>query len=90
MTKVTSEDVEKIADLAQLELKNPEEFVEGFNGILEYFDELDEIPETVDIDEEFENVVRPDEIKQGIQHSDALENAAETEDGYIKSSYEQR
>ncbi len=90
MTRVTSQDVEKIADLAQLDLENPEEFVEGFNEILDYFEELDEIPETVNIDEEFENVVRSDEIKHGITHSDAIKNAAETEDGYIKSSYEQR
>ncbi|MFA9516013.1 Asp-tRNA(Asn)/Glu-tRNA(Gln) amidotransferase subunit GatC [Halopenitus sp. H-Gu1] len=81
---VDVEEVEHVAELARVDL-DPDEreaFAEQFADILEYFDALDEVPEH-DREEELVNVMRPDEVAEGLTQEEALENAPETEDGYF-------
>ena len=54
-----------------------------FADILEYFDALDEVPE-VERESDLANVMRPDEVHEGLSQEEALANAAETEDGFFK------
>lgn len=80
------EDVEHIAGLARVRLKEDEKesFVGEFNEILNYFDKLDEIPDEVEASDDLENVMRADEVEGCLSQEEVLENAPETEDGYIK------
>ena len=82
---VDDEEVNHVAQLARVDLNEDEleRFAEQFDEILEYFDALDDVPET-EPDAELANVMRPDEIKQGLTQTEALRNAPETEDGYFK------
>lgn len=82
---VTTDDVEHVADLARVALEEdePEEFAEQFSEVLEYFDALDEVP-AVDRDAELVNVLREDEIEEGLTREEALSNAPESEDGKFK------
>ena len=84
-TPVNAAEVEHVADLARVDLDDEEAdaFAAQFAEILEYFDALDEVPE-VDADEELVNVMRADEVEAGLDQAEALDNAAETEDGYFK------
>lgn len=80
------EDVDHIADLARIHLKEEEKgsFVDEFNEILNYFDKLDDIPDEVEASDDLENVMRADEVEDCLSQEEVLENAPETEDGYIK------
>lgn len=82
---VTTDDVEHVASLARvaLEVGEAEEFAEQFSEVLGYFDTLDEVPE-VDRDAELVNVLRKDEVEDGLSQEDALANAPESEDGKFK------
>lgn len=82
---VTTDDVEHVASLARVSLDEGEleTFAEQFSEVLEYFDALDEVPE-VDRDAELVNVLREDEVEDGLSQSDALANAPESEDGKFK------
>ena len=82
---VDSEEVRHVAELARVDLDDEEveEFAAQFADILEYFDALDEVPE-IEADEDLVNVMRPDEIRDGLSQEEALGNADETEDGYFK------
>jgi aspartyl-tRNA(Asn)/glutamyl-tRNA(Gln) amidotransferase subunit C len=82
---VDAEDVRHVADLARVELEDDEveQFVGQFGDILEYFDSLDEVPET-DREAELTNVLGPDETRESLSREDALSNAPESEDGYFK------
>jgi len=84
-TAVDAEEVRHVADLARVDLDDDEvaEFAGQFADILSYFDELDEVPE-VDADPDLVNVMRADEVREGLSQEEALRNAAETEDGYFK------
>ena len=84
-TAVDAEEVRHVADLARVDLDDDEvaEFAEQFADILSYFDELDEVPE-VDGDPDLVNVMRADEVREGLSQEEALRNARETEDGYFK------
>ncbi|MFB6283171.1 MAG: Asp-tRNA(Asn)/Glu-tRNA(Gln) amidotransferase subunit GatC [Halobacteria archaeon] len=80
------EDVEHIADLCKINVdeEEAESFVEGFNEILNYFEKLDEAPEDIERGDELENVLRDDLVEVSLSHKEAVENAPETEEGYIK------
>jgi aspartyl-tRNA(Asn)/glutamyl-tRNA(Gln) amidotransferase subunit C len=82
---VDSEEVRHVATLARVDLaeEEVEKFAAQFADILGYFDALDEVPE-VDSDEDLVNVMRPDEVRDGLSQEEALSNASETEAGYFK------
>ena len=84
-TPVDSEEVRHVADLARVDLDESEieAFAAQFADILDYFDALDEVPE-VEGETDLANVMRPDEVREGLSQEEALRNAPETEDGYFK------
>ena len=83
--RVDPEEVRHVADLARVALREEEleAFAEEFTDILEYFEALDEVPE-VEAEPDLVNVMRPDEVREGLSQEEALANAPETEDGYFK------
>jgi aspartyl-tRNA(Asn)/glutamyl-tRNA(Gln) amidotransferase subunit C len=82
---VDDEEVRHVASLARIDLDETEieRFTEQFGDILEYFEALEDIPE-VEREAELTNVMRPDEVREGLTQEEALRNAPETEDGYFK------
>jgi aspartyl-tRNA(Asn)/glutamyl-tRNA(Gln) amidotransferase subunit C len=82
---VDESEVEHVADLARVDLDDDElaEFAAQFADILEYFETLDEVP-TVEDEADLANVMRPDEVREGLTQEEALANAPESEDGYFK------
>ena len=82
---VDSEDVERVAALARVELEESsvEAFAEEFREILGYFDTLEAVPD-VESEPELVNVMREDEIEESLSQEDALSNATETESGRFK------
>ncbi|SEO36996.1 aspartyl/glutamyl-tRNA(Asn/Gln) amidotransferase subunit C [Halogranum amylolyticum] len=84
-SRVDAAEVRHVAELARVNLDDEEveEFATQFADILEYFDALDEVPE-VDRESDLVNVMRPDEVHEGLSQEEALANAAETEDGFFK------
>ncbi|MFC5969941.1 Asp-tRNA(Asn)/Glu-tRNA(Gln) amidotransferase subunit GatC [Halomarina salina] len=82
---VDPEEVRHVADLARVALDDEEvsRFADQFGDILAYFDALDEVPE-VDSDADLTNVMRADDVRDGLSQEEALENAPETVDGYFK------
>jgi aspartyl-tRNA(Asn)/glutamyl-tRNA(Gln) amidotransferase subunit C len=82
---VDPEEVRHVADLARIDLDDDEIdlFAEQFAEILAAFDTLDEVPEA-EREPELTNVMRPDEIREGLTQAEALQNAPETEDGQFK------
>jgi aspartyl-tRNA(Asn)/glutamyl-tRNA(Gln) amidotransferase subunit C len=83
--RVDDAEVRHVAGLARVDLDDEEveQFAEQFAEILEYFDALDDVPE-VDVEADLDNVMRPDEVRNGLTQDEALRNAPETEDGYFK------
>ncbi len=81
---VDDEEVRHVASLARVDLEEAEveRFAAQFADILEYFEALEEVPD-VDADAELTNVMRPDEVREGLTQEEALRNAPETEDGYF-------
>ncbi|SDX57880.1 Asp-tRNA(Asn)/Glu-tRNA(Gln) amidotransferase subunit GatC [Halobellus clavatus] len=84
-TPVDAEEVEHVAELARVDLADDEvdAFTTQFAEILEYFEALDEVPE-VESEADLVNVMRPDEVTDGLDQAEALQNAEETEDGFFK------
>ncbi|MFC6614587.1 Asp-tRNA(Asn)/Glu-tRNA(Gln) amidotransferase subunit GatC [Halopenitus salinus] len=82
---VDVEEVEHVAELARVDLDpdEREQFTEQFADILGYFETLDEVPEH-DREEELVNVMRPDEVEEGLTREEALANAPESEDGHFR------
>ena len=82
---VTGEEVRQVADLARVDLTDEEveQFAEQFEAVLADFEALDEVPE-VESEPDLVNVMRADEIEEGLSQEAALRNASETEDGYFK------
>jgi aspartyl-tRNA(Asn)/glutamyl-tRNA(Gln) amidotransferase subunit C len=87
-------DVEKIAELARLDLtvEETESFTTQLSAILSYIDKLNEL-DTDDVppmshsttaDEDVECVRRDDEVRPGIGQKVALENAPDPADGYFR------
>ena len=81
---VDAAEVEHVAELARVRLAEGETaaFADQFAEILEYFEALDEVPD-LDREEELVNVMREDEVEEGLTQAEALSNAAETEDGFF-------
>ena len=84
-SSVDPEEVRHVADLARVDLADEEvaEFTEQFADILDYFEALDEVPE-VESEPDLVNVMRSDEVDEGLSQQQALQNAPETEDGFFK------
>ena len=82
---VDDEEVRHVASLARIDLEETEieRFTEQFDEILEYFEALDDVPE-IETETDLTNVMRPDEVRDGLTQEEALRNAPETEDGYFK------
>jgi len=82
---VDPQEVRHVAELARVDLADDEvaEFTEQFADILTYFEALDEVPE-VDAEPELVNVMRTDDVHDGLSQDEALQNAPETEDGFFK------
>jgi aspartyl-tRNA(Asn)/glutamyl-tRNA(Gln) amidotransferase subunit C len=83
--RIDIEDVEHVAELARVSVTDDEaeRFVDEFNDVLNYFETLDDVPEDVEAEDDFENVMRADEPRPSISQDEALSNADETEDGYF-------
>ena len=82
---VDPEEVAHVADLARVDLADDEleAFAEQFADILAYFDALDDVPE-VEAEADLVNVMREDEVREGLTQEEALRNAPESEDGFFK------
>jgi len=83
--RVDPEEVRHVADLARIHLDDEEveRFADQFADVLDYFDALEEVPET-EAAPELENVFRPDEVREGLTQEEALANAPESEAGLFK------
>lgn len=83
--RVDPDEVRHVAELARIDLdeKAVARYVEQFDDVLSYFDSLDEVPD-VDRDADLANVMRTDEVHDGLTQEEALANAPESEDGYFK------
>ncbi|MFP4632244.1 MAG: Asp-tRNA(Asn)/Glu-tRNA(Gln) amidotransferase subunit GatC [Halobacteriales archaeon] len=80
------DDVRHVASLARVDVTEDEvrEYVEEFNEVLGYFDQLDDVDEDLELQDDLDNVVRADEVETGLSQTQATSNAEETEDGYIR------
>ena len=81
---VDDEEVRHVASLARVDIEEAEveRFADQLADILEYFEALEEVPD-VESEAELANVMRPDEVREGLTQEEALRNAPETEDGYF-------
>ena len=84
-TAVDPETVEHVAELARVDLTpdERERFAAQFAEILDSFAALDEVP-AVEAEPDLVNVLRTDEVREGLSQADALSNASATEDGYFE------
>ncbi|MGA9773376.1 MAG: Asp-tRNA(Asn)/Glu-tRNA(Gln) amidotransferase subunit GatC [Blastocatellia bacterium] len=91
---ITKPDVEKIAELARLELtaSETEAFTEQLDSILSYINKLDEL-DTADVlpmshsttaDGDTEYARRDDQARPGLGQQLATENAPDAEAGYFR------
>jgi aspartyl-tRNA(Asn)/glutamyl-tRNA(Gln) amidotransferase subunit C len=88
--KITRKDVENVALLSRLEMKDDdvEKFTGQLNAILDYIDVLSKV-DTNGVEPTahvlpLKNVMRADEAKPSLPRDLALANAPEQEDGYFK------
>jgi len=87
---VTKKDVDYVADLARLQLKEDEResLVNDMNQILDYMTTLEEV-DTSDV-EPLEHVIdleyrlRNDKAKPPVSHEDALKNAPDADSDYFR------
>ncbi|HXW98846.1 MAG TPA: Asp-tRNA(Asn)/Glu-tRNA(Gln) amidotransferase subunit GatC [Methanomicrobiales archaeon] len=84
---VAPEDVEKIANLADIGLPRERlgEFTREFNAILEYFDILDTVEENEGGKGGEFNVMREDEVTPSLPQEEALSLTKEPEDGFVRA-----
>lgn len=84
---VTSEDVRKIAKLADVGIDESEltDFTRQCSGILEYFAVLDTLDQNQKIIRERYNILREDEVLPSLTQEEALQNAGQTEKGFFKA-----
>jgi aspartyl-tRNA(Asn)/glutamyl-tRNA(Gln) amidotransferase subunit C len=82
---VDRETVRHVADLARIDLEDEEvdRFCEQFRDVLAHFETLETVPD-VEPEPALVNVFRPDEERPSLSQEEALRNAPETEDGYVK------
>jgi aspartyl-tRNA(Asn)/glutamyl-tRNA(Gln) amidotransferase subunit C len=88
--RLTREQVRHVAELAKLKLTEAEVdlFQEQLSAILAYAERLDEldtesIPPTAGV-LPLRNVLRPDQVRPSYPRATMLENAPETEDGFLR------
>lgn len=87
---VTLAEVEKIAQLAHLDLSEDEKkkFPEQLNQILQYMDKLNELDTTgvepMSHPQELSNVFRKDEVQPSLPVEEALKNAPARSGNYFK------
>jgi len=84
---VSPDDVEKIANLADISLSRDRlgEFTREFNAILDYFNVLDTVREEAGEGGCEFNVMREDEITLSLPQDEVLALPRESEDGFIKA-----
>jgi aspartyl-tRNA(Asn)/glutamyl-tRNA(Gln) amidotransferase subunit C len=84
---ISPEDVEKIAQLADIGLAKDRlsEFTREFNAILEYFDLLDTVREEAGAEGGEINVMREDEITPSLPPEEVLSLTREPEEGFIRA-----
>ena len=87
---VTRKEIEHIAELARLQLKENEleEYTLQLNKILDYVEKLNEL-DTKNVKQlshpvEGENVFREDELKPSVDREEALKNAPSKNDEFFK------
>ena len=82
---VDDEEVRHVASLARVDLeeREVERFADQFADILGYFEALDDVPD-IEGEADLTNVMRPDEVREGLTQEEALSNAPETEDGQFR------
>ncbi|WP_435143907.1 Asp-tRNA(Asn)/Glu-tRNA(Gln) amidotransferase subunit GatC [Halobaculum sp. P14] len=82
---VDPDEVRHVADLARVDLDDDEAaaFASQFSDVLDYFAALDEVP-AVESEPDLVNVMRPDEVREGLSQEEALANAPESEEGFFK------
>jgi aspartyl-tRNA(Asn)/glutamyl-tRNA(Gln) amidotransferase subunit C len=87
--KLTSDQVKKVAKLANLPitLEEEEKYAEQLSAILDYIDLLNSV-DTKDVKPTFnvmpdKNVMRQDVIGESLSPEDALKNASNKKDGYF-------
>jgi aspartyl-tRNA(Asn)/glutamyl-tRNA(Gln) amidotransferase subunit C len=88
---LSKEQVEHVAWLARIELTEDEKeaFTKQLNEILDYFKKIDEI-DTSNIEPTFHvldlvNVLRDDKVEPSLPKEEALKNAPQREDSFIKA-----
>jgi aspartyl-tRNA(Asn)/glutamyl-tRNA(Gln) amidotransferase subunit C len=84
---VTEQDVQHIAELADIGIDEPElgTFTAQFNAILDYFDVLDRVQGNGAGARDLINVMREDVVEPSLPQEDVLRNAPAQEDGFIKA-----
>ena len=84
---ISPDDVEKIANLADIRLPGDRlgEFTREFNAILEYFDILDSVREEAGERRSEFNVMREDEITPSLPQGEVLALPRDSEDGFIRA-----
>jgi len=84
---VTEHEVTHIAELADVGINTAElgTFTHQFNAILEYFDILDQVRGEQAVTRDLFNVLREDVVEPSLSQDEVLQNAAHTEDGFIKA-----
>lgn len=82
---VDPDEVRHVADLARVDLDDEEAaaFAEQFADVLDYFAALDEVPEVED-EPDLVNVMRADQVRDGLSQEEALANAPDSEAGFFK------
>ena len=82
---VSPEEVRHVAALARVSLTEEEaaRFAAQFAEVLDAFERLDEVPDT-EREPELVNVMRADEVREGLSHEEALRNAPDSDDGYFR------
>ncbi len=95
MSKVTKDEIKKIAKLAKLELSESEveKFENEFNDILGYVSKIQEVDVSgIDFEHNIQNhlgdKLAPDTVKTSLNKDKALENATNgrSKNGYFKTS----
>ena len=89
--KIDSKTVDKLADLAKLELDDAskQELIKDLNRIVTFIEKLNEL-DTSSVEPliyltDETNVMREDKVKQEITQQDALKNAPKRDSDYIKA-----
>ena len=89
--KIDNETVERLADLAKLELSPAakEEMVKDLTNMLDFIDQLkavdvEGVEPLIFVNETTKNVLRPDEVKQEITQEEALKNAPQKDMYYFR------